>query len=106
MSKQKATTLLKRLCIVCAIIGVILIFMGFYKKDAYNNPDNEYTFSDDYINTYVGGDAYNYIINGTYFTAYAVLGTGFLVISSIFGSSSIVLSIKNEEKEEDSLPEI
>lgn len=37
--------------------------MGFYKKMAYSNPDKAYTTSDDYINSYVGGDAFNYIIN-------------------------------------------
>ena len=32
-----------------------------------------------YVNAYVGGDAYNYIINGTYATAYFVLTTMFVL---------------------------
>ena len=35
-----------------------------------------------YVNAYVGGDAYNYIINGTYATAYFVL-TAMFVLASI-----------------------
>ena len=37
-------------------------------------------FSDP-VNAYVGGDAYNYIINGTFATAYAVLA----VLFSLWG---------------------
>jgi hypothetical protein len=36
------------------------------------------------VNAYVGGDAYNYIINGTYATAFFVLSMGFTVTGTIF----------------------
>lgn len=35
-----------------------------------------------YVNAYVGGDAYNYIINGTYATAFFVL-TAMFVLAAI-----------------------
>ena len=47
------------LCIVLAI----LTLTGFDKKDNYYNPEGSLLSSE---NAYVGGDAYNYIINGTY----------------------------------------
>lgn len=34
------------------------------------------------VNAYVGGDAYNYIINGTYSTTYCVIGAVFAIIGS------------------------
>ncbi len=64
----------------------------------YSNPDDEYSFDLDYVNSYVGGDAYNYIINGTYFTAYAVLGMGFLIMSTITGVTCLVLSCKSKQE--------
>ena len=79
---------------------------GFNKITSYSNPDSEYSFDTEYINSYVGGDAYNYIINGTYFTAYAVMGTGSLIISAISGIASAILSIQyNNEKIENQNPE-
>lgn len=99
MSKQKAVSWMKSLCILFAIIGVIFIWMGFSKKNNYSNPDSDYSYEDEYINSYVGGDAYNYIINGTYFTAYAVIGTGALIISAIIGSTGIYLYFAGIEKE-------
>lgn len=58
-------------------VGIIGFFislgMGFYKLFAYENSNDEYSFSDESVNAYVGGDAYNFIINGTYTTAYFVL---------------------------------
>lgn len=50
--------------------------MGFYKMFAYEN--SEYSFGTK-TNVYVGGDAYNYIINGTYATGFFVLFGAFLI---------------------------
>lgn len=106
MSKKRVINLMTILCIVFILIGCVFIYKGYDKKNNYNNPDNEYTFNDNYVNSYVGGDAYNYIINGTYFTAYAVMGTGAFIIASISGITGVVLSIKVDKEEEDTLPEI
>lgn len=82
--------------------------MGFYKKLAYSNPDNDYSVSDDYVNSYVGGDAYNYIINGTYFMAYAVMGIGSLVIATITGTTYLRLVCEESmsESKNEELPKI
>ncbi|MDN4494921.1 hypothetical protein [Ureibacillus aquaedulcis] len=66
--------------IVIGFIGVIIsLAMGFYKMFIYENSDSYFEES---INTYVGGDAYNYIINGTYTVAYFVLALVFMVYTA------------------------
>jgi len=54
------------------------LLTGFDKMYVYHNSD--YAFD----NAYVGGDAYNYIINAGYATAYFVLAMGFLITGTIF----------------------
>ena len=61
--------------------------MGFDKIYSYDNGEL-YPYT--YHNAYVGGDAYNYIINGNYATAFfvltltfAMLGVGFCVLAYI-----------------------
>lgn len=46
------------------VAAVIFVGVGFYKMFAYDNPN---------INAYVGGDAYNYIINANYADGYFTL---------------------------------
>lgn len=61
-------------------IGVIIsVGMGFYKMFVYEN--NEDSYFDESVNAYVGGDAYNFIINGTYSTSYFVLALMCMVFS-------------------------
>lgn len=98
MIKRRVMSWMKGLCIGFAIIGIISIGLGFSKQNNYKYPDSEYSFDDESVNAYVGGDAYNYIINGTYFTAYAVMGTGSLIIATITGSLGAYLYIKVEEE--------
>lgn len=105
MKNKKRIKLLGLLCIITCIIGGVFFVMAVDKKVNYNNPDEEYSIyedDEDATNVYVGGDAYNYIINGTYFTAYSIIGIGFFIISTIFGVSKILLESyveKDEEKE-------
>ena len=109
MKNKKRIKLLKLLCIITCVLGVVFFGMAVDKKVNYNNPDEEYSIYEDDINAYVGGDAYNYIINGTYFTAYSIIGIGFLIISTIFGVSEILLESyveKDEGKEIEVLPKI
>lgn len=58
------------------IISGIFIIIGFYKMFVYSNSE----YSDNNVNTYVGGDAYNYIINANYSTAYFILALIFTII--------------------------
>lgn len=65
----------------CFVAACIFSGIGFDKMINYYNPDSSYLLSH---NAYVGGDAYNYIINGTYATAYFVLSMGFMLIGGIW----------------------
>lgn len=56
--------------------SALFLYLGFYKMWVYENSDSYYSSN---VNAYVGGDAYNYIINGTYATAFFVLTGTFLI---------------------------
>ena len=92
----------KNISIVLIIIGIVLIAIGskcletgFDKKDNYYNSD---LYSSINQNAYVGGDAYNYIINGTYFTGYVTLASGLYITSSISIISGLGLLIYSKTK--------
>ena len=59
------------------VISGLFVIVGLYKLLAYKNDDD----AEEYTNAYVGGDAYNYIINGTHATAWLVLATCFMVLA-------------------------
>ncbi len=65
--------------VIFYIVALFLIWLGFDKMQNYQNSEY-YSLSK---NAYVKGDAYNYIINGTYFTGYSVLGVGSAIIGTI-----------------------
>lgn len=88
---------------ICLIVGIISISEGFYKKDTYRNSDTYYSGN---VNAYVGGDAYNYIINAEYFAGYMALGGSLLVTSAICAVAGTALVIVNSNVESLSLPEI
>ncbi|WP_251648697.1 hypothetical protein [Rummeliibacillus stabekisii] len=81
--------------ITIGVVGLIAALgMGFYKLFAYENynSDDDY-FSDSSlnVNAYVGGDAYNYIINAGQTTAYFVLG----LICMVFICTMMILRKMN-----------
>ena len=101
MTKEKAIKTTNTLCKVCTIVGIVFLLLAFYKNTFYNNPlGDDYKYNDDEMqhNVYVGGDAYNYIINGTRFTAYAVMGTGSLIIASIMGVFNVYLTLDDKKE--------
>ena len=65
------------LSVICFIASAVFFSVGFDKMHNYVNSDSYFIESH---NAYVGGDAYNYIINGTYSTSYFVLGVGWLLV--------------------------
>lgn len=81
--------------IICFAVSGIFFAKG-------NNVKNEY-YNSDYSalnkNAYVGGDAYNYIINGTYFTGYSVIASAALLSGMILISNSVKITIKIKECE-------
>lgn len=82
----------KKICMVIAVIFLILssicLCQGFDKIMNYKNSDT-YTYNN--VNAYVGGDAYNYIINAGYFAGFVSLGGCLLIISAIFMTTAIKL---------------
>lgn len=61
------------------ILSVFFLYKGYDKIVNYNNPE----ISIDYVNVYVGGDCYNYIINSNYATGFFVLAMGFAIIATM-----------------------
>lgn len=59
--------------------GIYTLFKGIDKMTNYYNSENYPSLNE---NAYVGGDAYNYIINGNYATAFFVL-TAMFVMAAI-----------------------
>lgn len=82
-------------CIVALCIGLFATVEGIDKKNNYYNSENYTSLNE---NAYVGGDAYNYIINGTYFTAYFTLASGMYIVSAISGVYAMNLLLKIDEK--------
>ena len=79
---------MKAVGIVLLVIGVICFGIGIYKYSVYENYDSKYF---EPKNAYVGGDAYNYIINANYFTGWSVLGACFFVSGIIlFGIKCLI----------------
>lgn len=78
---------------ITLIIGLVSLFTAYEKKDNYYNSED---YSSLNKNSYVGGDAYNYIINGTYFTGYMIQGVGFLVISTLTGMGALYFLCKKD----------
>lgn len=64
------------LSIISFIISIFFFYKGYDKMTNYNY--SEYITSS-WKNAYVGGDAYNYIINGTYSTSFFILAIGFMI---------------------------
>ena len=60
-------------------LALLCTGVGFYKMYYYNNP--EYSFMDS-VNAYVGGDAYNFIINSNYAAAWFTLAVAMVVLGS------------------------
>ena len=87
--------------LILAIIGTGFLIKGFHVKNVYKNysSDDYYYDYDDNVNAYVGGDAYNYIINGTYFAGFmALTGTMYLCATGLF-CTSLLLNNKKQAVE-------
>ena len=88
-SKCKRSVPLIVLAIICFVFSGIMLFRGIDKMSFYSNTGS---FFD--RNAYVGGDAYNYIINGTYSTSFFVLSAGFFISGMIcVASNEIIIRI-------------
>jgi len=79
---------LRKFCVwLMLIISITLVCAGIgFTIKAYNKK-NDYS----YENRYVGGDAYNYVINGTYFTGYANFASGCFISSAVLFCGAIIV---------------
>ncbi len=109
--KQAIAKKLVIAAIIVAILASIFLMRGFYVKNVYENYSSSDAFYDydSNVNAYVGGDAYNYIINGTYFAGFMALSGALYICAVGLWSCSLVLkySSKNEiaqEKSKENLP--
>ena len=82
--KAKGKGLWKGLSCISFLVSAAALSLGLDKMLYYDN--GEY-YPYEYHNVYVGGDAYNYIINGNYATGFfvlaamfALMGIGFIVL--------------------------
>lgn len=85
MEVRKPAKFLLIIAILFYLLSAVMLYKGYDKMTNYSNP--EYSFMTTH-NAYVGGDAYNYIINGNYATAFfvltltfAMLGIGFCILA-------------------------
>lgn len=75
--------------IVSYVISIVFMGIGFSKIWVYDSGEN-YPYRS--INAYVGGDAYNYIINSNYAVGYFVLALIFVVLGSTFAITKAITS--------------
>jgi len=89
---------------ILVLIGIFAIlaspFFFYQAYDKYSNYENSERSSVEKQNAYVGGDAYNYIINGTYFTGFSVLGIGSLMLGILCIGIAQISSQMEEGKAE------
>lgn len=98
MKKKLTGKIMLGVAAVLLIVGIVFCTLGFSKKNDYfffneSSPLNK--------NAYVGGDAYNYIINGTYFTGYCALGGSLFVCSAVLSGFGLYFVFR-EDSEKDS----
>lgn len=93
--RSKVKSSLIGITIAFAIMAGVFFLKGYNVKNNYYNSEN---FSRLNKNAYVGGDAYNYIINGTYFTGYLVIGSACMVSSVLLACGAVYVSMKEMEK--------
>lgn len=80
---------------VFLLLAIIFASIGFNKINKYENPDSVFGSS---VNAYVGGDAYNFIINGTYFAGYCAFGGALLVCAVISAVSGLYFCGKADDE--------
>lgn len=105
---MKKNSLSKKLYIIAVcfyILSAIALYKGYDKVTNYQSSEY-YSLN---VNAYVGGDAYNYIINSNYATGYYVLSMGTLLTGTLFVLTGLLIKEMREEPKdviESELPEI
>lgn len=89
MKKISLPIILLVAALVFYMIAGVFFYKGHDKMTNYYNSESFYSLN---RNAYVGGDAYNYIINGNYATGFFTLATGFMITGTLLGSTGLLLS--------------
>lgn len=89
MKRTLISTGLFWVAVVMYILAAVMLYKGHDKMTNYVN--SEFYHIDD-VNAYVGGDAYNYIINGNYATGFFVLSMGFMVVGTMFIGIGVIIN--------------
>lgn len=71
----------KIMSIASYVISTVFMGTGFYKMLVYESSESYFATPK---NAYVGGDAYNFIINSNFTIAFFVLATLFVILGSTF----------------------
>ncbi len=105
MKKRDIIIILAVLAGVFLLLSIVFGFTGHDKISSYYNSDTYYSLNK---NAYVGGDAYNYIINGTYFAGYSALCGACLICANISGIAALSFYslMKKEEQEREQISEL
>lgn len=74
--------------VIVNLSAIVSFLIGFFKMFYY----------DGYTNAYVGGDAYNILINGSYTIAMFILGLTFVLISCTMSIMEVLTNEKNIEE--------
>ena len=105
MKKQSLSKVLYIIAACFYILSAIALYKGYDKVTNYRSSEY-YSLN---VNAYVGGDAYNYIINSNYATGYYVLSMGTLLTGTLFVLTGLLIKEMREEPKdviESELPEI
>lgn len=110
MEKNKSWTIV---AIILILLSLIFYYVGYDKVTNYKNPENSWA---DSKNAYVGGDAYNYIINAEYATGNFVIAVGLDIVATLLlGFERLINTLKDsqfkkytnmEMSEEETLPNL
>lgn len=92
--QKKAGKAFRVTAILFYLLAAIMLYKGYDKMTNYVNSEYYPSHS---VNAYVGGDAYNYIINGNYSTGFFVLSAGFTVTGTLLLSTGALLNARRKE---------
>lgn len=82
------------LSVTCFCLAAVMFYKGYDRMTNYRN--SEYRS----VNAYVGGDAYNYIINGTHATVYCVVGGAGAITGALFLIGGTLVSIFEDKSKQ------
>ena len=97
----------KVIMIILLCASALFLILGFVNHSAGVDRRDNYYYHDDYPsvshNAYVGGDAYNYIINGTHYAGYFAFSGAMFICACICGVSAAKLYLSMDETKQDEI---